>query len=153
MICDSVQAGFFTLMADESKDCSKIEQFFIVFRYADVDTGIIYERFLTYVHATSCTADSLTSYIKKFLDMYQIDPGKMVCQCYEGASVMSGCKSGVQRQVQNLHPAHCRVTAMPTVLIWHWLTVSNQCLWGGSFLQAYYMFISTPKSHSVFLKM
>ena len=50
MICDSVQqAGFFTLMADESKDCSKIEQFSIVFRYADVDTGIIiYERFLTY---------------------------------------------------------------------------------------------------------
>ena len=69
MICDGVQqAGFFTLMADESKDCSKSEQFSIVFRYADVDTGIIYERFLTYIHATSCTADSLTSYIKEVLD-------------------------------------------------------------------------------------
>ena len=51
MICNRFQnAGFFTLMADESKDCSKREQFSIVFRYADVDTGTIYERFLTYVH-------------------------------------------------------------------------------------------------------
>ena len=81
MICDSVQqAGYFTLMADESKDCSKCEQFSVVFRYADVDTGTIYERFLTYVHAASCTADSLTSYIKEVLDKYHIDPSKMVCQ-------------------------------------------------------------------------
>ena len=72
MICDSVQqAGLFTLMANESKDCSKIEQFSIVFRFANVDTGIIYEKFLAYIHATSCTPDSLTSYIKEVL----------VCQC------------------------------------------------------------------------
>lgn len=86
---------------------------------ADVDTGIIYERFLTFIHATSCTADSLTSYIKEVLDMYQIDPSKMVCQCYDGASVMSGCQSGVQRQVQEFAPHALIFTAMPTVLIWH----------------------------------
>lgn len=100
-ICESVQqAGWFTLMADESKDCSKFEQLAIVFRYADVDTGTVYERFLTYVEADNCTATSLTSYIKEVLDKYQIDPCKMVCQCYDGASVMSGSCSGVQRQVK-----------------------------------------------------
>jgi len=47
-ICESVQqAGWFTLMVDENKDCSKSEQLAIVFRYADVDTGTVYERFLT----------------------------------------------------------------------------------------------------------
>ena len=35
-----------------------LEQFchVVIFRCADVDTGIIYEKFLTYIHATSCTA-------------------------------------------------------------------------------------------------
>ena len=54
------QAGWFTFMTNKSKDCSKSEEFAISFRYADVDTGIVYERFLTYVQATSFTAESLT---------------------------------------------------------------------------------------------
>ena len=53
MVCDGVKnAGIFTFMADESKDYSKNEQF-----------SIVYERFLTFVHATSCNAVSLTCYI------------------------------------------------------------------------------------------
>ena len=156
-ICDSVQqAGFFTLMADESKDCSKCEQFSIVIRHADVDTGTIYERFLTYVHATNCTADSLTSYIKEVLDKYQIDPSKMVCQCYDGASVMSGCHSGVQRQVQEFAPhalyIHCYAHCLNLALV----DTAKAVPVGWEFfalIQALYTFISTPKAHSVFLRM
>ena len=78
---------------------------------------VMYTRgfYITFIHATSCTADSLTSYIKEVLDKYHIDPSKMVCQCYDGASVMSGCQSGAQHQVQEFAPralyihcwAHC----------------------------------------------
>ena len=79
MVCDGVKnAGIFTLMADENKDYSKNEQFSIFFRYVDVDTGVIYERFLTFVHATSCNAVSLTCYIKEILNKYQLVPSKMV---------------------------------------------------------------------------
>jgi len=111
-ICESVQqAGWFTLMADESKDCSKFQQLAIVFRYADVDTGTVYERFLTYVEADNCIATSLTSYIKEVLDKYQIEPCKMVCQCCDGASVMSGSCSGIQRQVKEF-ASTCRVHSL-----------------------------------------
>ena len=53
MIRDRISAevrlsGFFSLMADETKDVSKQEQLSIVVRYVDRE-GIINERFLTFV--------------------------------------------------------------------------------------------------------
>ena len=59
------KVGYFTLMADESKDCSKTEQLAIIFRYTDVDHGVIHERFLTFVQADKLNAESLTGYIKQ----------------------------------------------------------------------------------------
>ena len=62
LISDSVrQAGFFSLLADESKDASKKEQLAIVVRYVN-EKAIIHKRFLTFVEAISLTAESLTSY-------------------------------------------------------------------------------------------
>ena len=56
LISDSVrQAGFFSLLADESKDASKKEQLAIVVRYVN-EKAIIHERFLTFVEAISLTA-------------------------------------------------------------------------------------------------
>ena len=156
MVCDGVKnAGIFTLMADESKDYSKNEQFSTVFRYVDVDTGVMYERFLTFVHATSCNAVSLTCYIKEILNKYQIDPSKTVCQCYDGASVMSGCHSGVQSQVKEFAPKalyiHCYAHCINLALVDCCKSVS-----GGwelfSIMQSLYTFISTFKSHSIFVR-
>ena len=65
------KAGCFTLMADESKDCSKTEQLAIIFRYTNVDNGVIYERFLTYVQADKLNTESLTEYIKNIIDEYK----------------------------------------------------------------------------------
>ena len=62
-ICNAVrEAGVFSLLADESKDCSKQEQLAIILRYVD-DKAIIHENFLTYVQATSLTAESLAAYL------------------------------------------------------------------------------------------
>ena len=56
-ISDSVQrAGFFSLLADESKDTSKKEQMAIVVRYVD-EKATIHERFLTFVEAASLTVE------------------------------------------------------------------------------------------------
>ena len=52
----------FSLLADESKDCSKQEQLAMILRYVD-DKAIIHENFLTYVQATSLTAESLAAYL------------------------------------------------------------------------------------------
>ena len=45
-ICLAVeQAGVYSIMADESKDRSKVEQLAIVLRYVDVSTAIQHEHF------------------------------------------------------------------------------------------------------------
>ena len=64
------KAGCFTLMADESKDCCKTEQLAIIFRYVNVDNGVIHEKFLTFVQADKLTAESLAGYIKGSIDEY-----------------------------------------------------------------------------------
>ena len=78
MIRDRISAevhlsGFFTLMADETKDVSKQEQLSVVVRYVDRE-GIINERFLTFVQATSLNAESLSTYIIQALEEHKIDP-------------------------------------------------------------------------------
>ena len=80
----------------------------------------------------------------------------MVCQCYDGASVMTGCQSGVQHQVQEFAPSalyiHCFAHCLNLAL----LDCAKSVPVGWEFfalVQALYTFISTPKSHSVFLKM
>ena len=54
-------AGVYAIMADESKDISKAEQLSIALQY--VIRGNVYERFVTYVHASSLDAASLAKYI------------------------------------------------------------------------------------------
>ena len=45
-ICLSAKkAGIYSVLADETKDCSKVEQLSIVIRYVDVETAAIHERF------------------------------------------------------------------------------------------------------------
>jgi len=51
------QSGFFS---DETKDASRQEQLSIVVRYVDWE-GTVKERFLTFVHATSLNAESLSA--------------------------------------------------------------------------------------------
>lgn len=52
-----VQAGYFSLLVDESKDASRKEQLAIVLRYVD-EKAIIHERFPSLVEATYLTAES-----------------------------------------------------------------------------------------------
>ena len=67
-ISDEVKrAGYFTLMADESRDCSKIEQLAMIFRYVDVDSGNIHERFLTFVQADNLNAEALQATLEPSL--------------------------------------------------------------------------------------
>ena len=154
MVSDGVkQAGLYTLMADESKDCSKLEQFAISFCYVNVETGTVYERFLTYVQATSCTAESLTSYILDVLNNHQIDPSKMVCQCYDGASVMSGHCSGVQSRVKQfaLRALYIRCYAHCLNLILVDCAKSVPMAWD-FFAAVSYTFMSAFKAHTAFLR-
>lgn len=121
IICSGVrEAGFFSLLADETKDCSKREQISIVLRYVD-NAAVIHEHFLTYVEAAGLTADKLTEYITSVLGQFRLDPQCMVSQGYDGASVMSGQCSGVQKRIRELAPhaiyIHCYAHTLNLVLV------------------------------------
>ena len=78
-VCKAVQdATYYSLLGDETKDVSKVEQLAIVFRYVDVPTATIYERFVTYVPAESLTAESLAMNILTTLRNHQLDPKYIV---------------------------------------------------------------------------
>ena len=110
------KVGYFSVLADETKDISKKEQLAVVVRYVDLETAKVNEHFLTYVEATSLTAESLASYILEVLKKYQLDTMLMVSQGYDGASVMSGTCSGVQKRIREHAPhviyIHCHAHDM-----------------------------------------
>ena len=105
----SIGSRIFPLFADETKDCSKHEQMSIVLRYVD-HTPMICEHFVTYVEAASLTAEKLTEYIMNVLEKFKLDPQCMVSQGHDGASIMSGHCTGVQKRISSscyLHSLLC----------------------------------------------
>ena len=116
----SVQkAGYYLILADETKDASKQEQLSIVICY--VECNSVVERFLTFVLATDLDAQHLSKYILDTLALYNLDVNKLVSQGYDGASVMSGSCSGVQQHIREIAPhaiyIHCRAHCLNLVLV------------------------------------
>ena len=104
-ICEQVkEAGFYSIIADESRDTAKQEQMLFAVRYVDMTDGCVQEHFLTFIQAQSLDALSLSSYIKQLISTYDFDTNKMVSQGYDGASVMSGHCTGVQTRVREFVP-------------------------------------------------
>ena len=121
-VCTEVKdAVFYSILADETKDCSKTEQMAIVVRYVDVKEARIHERFLTFVEASCLDAGSLTEYILDTLRKYHLNSESIVSQGYDGASVMSGRCSGVQQRVMEVVPQaiyiHCFAHILNLVLV------------------------------------
>ena len=114
------QAGEFSIMADETKDCRKIEQLSIVLRY--FLNGSVYESFVGFVQATDLTADGLCSELITELQNLGLDyKAKLIGQGYDGASVMSGKNAGVAKLMKNAAPfalyVHCHAHRLNLVLV------------------------------------
>ena len=154
-ICSGVRdAGVFSLLADETKDCSKQEQLAIVLRYVD-SKAALHEHFITYVQATSLTAESLVKYILDTLRDFHLDSKCIISQGYDGASVMSGKLSGVQQRLREIAPQaiyiHCYAHTLNLVLVDCVKMIQSAseffCL-----LECLYVFISTTKAHVIFME-
>ena len=113
------EAQYYSLLVDETKDVSKTEQISIMVRYAL--NGSVYERFLGYVAAKELNAEALVGYITSFLNKVGLSLQNCVCQCYDGASVMSGECAGVQAKVREIAPQatyiHCCAHRLNLVLV------------------------------------
>ena len=155
VICSGVrEAEIFSLLADETKDCSKREQISIVLRYVD-NAAVSHEHFLTYVEAAGLTADKLTEYITNVLKQFRLDPQCMVSQGYDGASVMSGQCSGVQKRIREIAPhaiyIHCYAHTLNLVLVDSVKMVPYATEFF-ALLEHLYVFISTTKAHAIFMQ-
>ena len=153
-IADNVQqAGYFSVMADETKDVSKTEQLSIALRYVD-SKAVIHEHLLTFVEATCLTAESLATYIVTTLSEYQLDIGSIVSQGYDGASVMSRKYSGVQQQIKALAPyamyIHCYAHSLNLALVDTVKSIQFSCDFF-DLVEALYVVISTSKAHTIFM--
>ena len=85
-------------MADERKDCSKKEQLSIVFCY--VHKSKVIEHFTGYNLASNLSAPALADYIVTRIKSFGFSLDNCSSQCYDGASVMSGCNAGVEALIQ-----------------------------------------------------
>ena len=99
------QAGVYAIMADECRDVSRIEQLSVCVRY--VSNGAITERFLGFTNMHELDAGALTEKIVSVLTDQGIDIKKCIAQCYDGASVMSGKRSGVQARFRDIAGSGC----------------------------------------------
>lgn len=127
----------------------------IVLRYVDINTASVHERFLTYVPAENLIAQGLSSYILQTLGTHQLDPNCIVSQGYDGASVMSGCCSGVQTLIKEEAPhavyVHCNAHCFNLCLVDSVKAVRT----AGEFfslLETLYVFLSSSKCHVIFIE-
>ena len=101
---------FLTIMADETTDASNYEQVTIVLRWVTEDFQV-HEEFIGLYQVPSTDAETLTTTIKDTLTRLNLPLAKIRGQCYDGASAMSGSKSGVAKRIQDLEPravyTHC----------------------------------------------
>ena len=156
IICRKIQgAGYFSILVDESKDCSKKEQLTLVLRCIDPLDASIHEYFLTFVEATSLDVKSLTEYIVDTLNKHQLDLACIVSQGYDGASVMSGHCSGVQARLKEFAThaiyIHCHAHVLNLVLVDSVKSLPDATQFF-ALLESLYVFLSTTKSHVIFLQ-
>ena len=149
-VCAGVkESGLYSILVDQTKDCSKQEQMAIVLRYVDVKTSAVLERFLTYIEVVSLDAQCLSQYILDTLNHFVLDPTCIVSQGYDGASVMSGKLTGVQQRIKpKAEYVHC-YTVIHIALIWPLLILPRafqKLLTFFALMERLYVFMSSKLS-------
>ena len=101
---------YWSLMADETQDCSTMEQLSVCIRYVSF-VGEIHEDFIGFVKLESMDAKSIAKVLLSAVEGWGLDMSALVAQGYDGAAVMSSSKNGVQAKVKVKHPnvtyVHC----------------------------------------------
>ena len=98
-------------MSDETQDCSMTEQVSICIRYVG-DSGEVCEDFMGFVKIEKMDAQSIADKLLSTIQQWGLDTSGLVAQGYDGTSVMSSSKNGVQAKVKEKCPnatyVHCR---------------------------------------------
>lgn len=90
---------WYTLFMDGTRN--KKMQEIVAFGIRYIQKGKIMQQTLSVEVAKSCDAKALTELALNVLEKCKLDTKYLLSQCYDGASVMSGGKGGVQALLQN----------------------------------------------------
>jgi len=103
-------AEFFSVIMDETTDITVKEQVSICFRVVTENLEPE-ELFVGFYETSKTTADALFQLLKDVLMRFSLPIGKCRGQCYDGASNVSGIRTGLQARVQEQEPRalyiHC----------------------------------------------
>ena len=110
-LLEDIRGKYFAIIADEAQDSSDSEQLSLVLRFID-DVGEIREGFMEFGLCESVTGAAIAELIlDRIQNVYRLDMNLCVGQCYDGASNMSGIRSGVAniilKQFPNALYYHC----------------------------------------------
>ena len=146
-------AQLYTVIADETKDVSKSEQLSLVLRY--LYNGSTHERFISFTKCNELNSEAIFSYIIAGLREMDVDVSNCVSQCYDGASVMSGCNTGVRKRVTDVNEKavyiHCHAHQLYLALVDSCKTLDHASEFF-SLLQSLYNYLSSAIPHAVFMK-
>ena len=87
-------AGYFSIIADEAKDVSNLEQLSIVFRFVDSKTGDVREECFGFMEGEKLDGKSIALLIEKCVSDAGLDMHNVSGLCFDGASIMSGRYQG-----------------------------------------------------------
>ena len=101
---------YWSLMADETQDCSTTEQVSICVRYVNTN-GEVCEDFAGFIKLEKMDAQTIANTLLSTIQGWGLDMSNLVAQGYDGASVMSSEKNGVQAKGKEKYPnvtyVHC----------------------------------------------
>jgi len=125
LICEEIRsAPCFSIIVDSTQDITKIDQVSIIIRYVVVDYReqklCCKESFLGFYPLHKHGAEDHVNLIISILKNYNLDINKCRGQGYDGASVMSGSFTGVQKRISDIIPnasyVHCAAHNLNLVL-------------------------------------
>lgn len=113
------ECKFFSIQVDDSTDIAQKSQCSIIIRYVN-HGGKLVERFLGFYDVSSSrTAETLFCLVSKCIQNFDYK-SKLIGQCFDGASVMSGQLNGLQAKIKEQAPqavfVHCLAHRMNLVL-------------------------------------
>ena len=131
MLSEMTESKHFSLMLDETTDCSVAEQLAIHVRYISRATGElkchhlkIFDLLHSELHdgdvSVHAGAQTITSHVCAFVEQALLDMSKLRGIGMDGAATMVGCRIGVVTRLQAIQPpaigVHCSSQIKPSFL-------------------------------------
>jgi len=148
------QAAHFGLLVDDVTDISVTEQMISFAQFYNESGGVVESGFLSVNNlledSPSADASTITNRIIETMDKFSLDSQKLTSFVSDGASVMTGSRSGVATRLKELNPQlinfHCICHRLALACMSY---ISSVLKW---LSQLWYMFQNSPKKMAVYLK-